>query len=218
MVQPAVAPTSQLKDPKRVQKKEDRKGVAFSRHFTAGLEPGKTPYDVLNWETRTAAIGNDRVHSRSRAIDHDVNENAGLGRRWTPEYPPAAHLSGSIVKRGLAVAALPDAPTEHPAIELGGARHIGRRNLEVADFSVRKRGSHLLSLEKLPVYHAPQFKLPYWSRKPRKPRLGLKFALLHWQQGHGCQYSGDRDVPERTGGAARGARVSAMVHAGKAVD
>src|SRR5947209_1692841 len=60
MVQPAVAQTSQLKDPKRVQKKEDRKGVAFSRHFTAGLEPGKTPYDVLNWETRTAAIGNDK--------------------------------------------------------------------------------------------------------------------------------------------------------------
>src|SRR5437773_5366227 len=60
MVQPAVAPTSQLKDPKRVQKKEDRKGVAFSRHFTAGLEPGKTPYDQVNWETRTAAIGNDK--------------------------------------------------------------------------------------------------------------------------------------------------------------
>src|SRR5216683_971493 len=52
--------TAQSKDSERVQKKEDRKGVAFQRHFTAGLEPGKTPYDQLNWETRTAAIGNDK--------------------------------------------------------------------------------------------------------------------------------------------------------------
>src|SRR6266704_5204019 len=52
--------SAQSKDPQRVQKKEDRKGVAFQRHFTAGLEPGKTPYDQLNWETRTAAIGNDK--------------------------------------------------------------------------------------------------------------------------------------------------------------
>src|SRR5437899_1262475 len=52
--------SAQSKDPKRVQRKEDRKGVAFQRHFTAGLEPGKTPYDQVNWETRTAAIGNDK--------------------------------------------------------------------------------------------------------------------------------------------------------------
>src|SRR5215510_15015296 len=60
MGQPAVSVSSQVKDPKRVQRKEDRKGVTFSRYFTAGLEPGKTPYDVMNWETRTAAIGNDK--------------------------------------------------------------------------------------------------------------------------------------------------------------
>src|SRR6266516_785025 len=60
MAQSATTLSAQSKDPKRVQKKEDRKGVAFSRHFTAGLEPGKTPYDVVNWETRTAAIGNDK--------------------------------------------------------------------------------------------------------------------------------------------------------------
>src|SRR5579864_6919144 len=60
MGQTAAAMSSQAKDSKRVLNKEERKGVAFPRHFTAGLEPGKTPYDVVSWETRTAAIGNDK--------------------------------------------------------------------------------------------------------------------------------------------------------------
>ena len=35
-------------------------GVSFPRYFTAKLEPGRTPYDELRWETRTASIGNDK--------------------------------------------------------------------------------------------------------------------------------------------------------------
>jgi ribonucleoside-diphosphate reductase alpha chain len=35
-------------------------GIAFSRFFTARLEAGKTPYDDVQWETRTASIGNDK--------------------------------------------------------------------------------------------------------------------------------------------------------------
>ena len=35
-------------------------GISFPRHFTARLEPGKTPYDDVQWETRTASIGNDK--------------------------------------------------------------------------------------------------------------------------------------------------------------
>src|SRR5689334_13245024 len=35
-------------------------GVAFPRYFTSRLEPGKTPYDEIAWETRTASIGNDK--------------------------------------------------------------------------------------------------------------------------------------------------------------
>src|SRR5436305_9643735 len=60
MGQPTVALSSRVTDLKRTQKKEDRKGVTFERHFTAGLEAGKTPYDAVSWETRTAAIGNDK--------------------------------------------------------------------------------------------------------------------------------------------------------------
>src|ERR1700728_1919851 len=36
------------------------RGVAFPRYFTARLEPGKSPYDEIQWETRTASIGNDK--------------------------------------------------------------------------------------------------------------------------------------------------------------
>ena len=37
-----------------------RAGVAFPRYFTARSEPGKTPYDEVKWELRTASIGNDK--------------------------------------------------------------------------------------------------------------------------------------------------------------
>jgi ribonucleoside-diphosphate reductase alpha chain len=35
-------------------------GIAFPRYFTARLEEGKTPFDEIRWETRTASIGNDK--------------------------------------------------------------------------------------------------------------------------------------------------------------
>jgi ribonucleoside-diphosphate reductase alpha chain len=38
----------------------NRTGVAFPRYFTARQEAGKTPYDAVQWETRTASIGNDK--------------------------------------------------------------------------------------------------------------------------------------------------------------
>ena len=37
-----------------------RTGIQFPRYFTAKLEAGKTPYDEVAWETRTATIGNDK--------------------------------------------------------------------------------------------------------------------------------------------------------------
>jgi len=38
----------------------ERTGITFPRHFTARLEPGRTPYDEVQWELRTASIGNDK--------------------------------------------------------------------------------------------------------------------------------------------------------------
>ena len=37
-----------------------RTGIEFPRYFTAKLEAGKTPYDEVSWEMRTATIGNDK--------------------------------------------------------------------------------------------------------------------------------------------------------------
>src|SRR5215831_8495227 len=39
---------------------KNKTGVSFPRYFTSKLEPGKTPYDEVQWETRTASIGNDK--------------------------------------------------------------------------------------------------------------------------------------------------------------
>ncbi len=56
---------SKIKDlePRRTHKAlpiAERLGVTFPRYFTKKLEPGKTPYDEVKWESRTAAIGNDK--------------------------------------------------------------------------------------------------------------------------------------------------------------
>src|SRR5215467_2869532 len=37
-----------------------KEGIVFPRYFTSRLEAGKTPYDEIHWETRTASIGNDK--------------------------------------------------------------------------------------------------------------------------------------------------------------
>jgi ribonucleoside-diphosphate reductase alpha chain len=49
-----------LKDLRRPLPVAERVGVEFPRHFTARLEAGKTPYDEVRWELRTASIGNDK--------------------------------------------------------------------------------------------------------------------------------------------------------------
>src|ERR1019366_2532182 len=38
----------------------NKTGIVFPRYFTAKLDPAKTPYDEVRWETRTASIGNDK--------------------------------------------------------------------------------------------------------------------------------------------------------------
>lgn len=48
------------KDLRRPVPVSERVGISFSRYFTARLESGKTPYDAVHWELRTASIGNDK--------------------------------------------------------------------------------------------------------------------------------------------------------------
>jgi len=43
--------------------KSARRGLTFSRHLTKDLPPGETPYDALEWETRTSAITNEKGES-----------------------------------------------------------------------------------------------------------------------------------------------------------
>src|SRR6202163_2123047 len=60
MAHPATALNAKMESLKTEDQKRTRTGVQFPRHFTARLEPGKTPYDDVAWETRTASIGNDK--------------------------------------------------------------------------------------------------------------------------------------------------------------
>jgi ribonucleoside-diphosphate reductase alpha chain len=49
-----------VKELNRSLKREERTGVSFPRFFSSKLEPGRTPYDEVTWELRTATIGNDK--------------------------------------------------------------------------------------------------------------------------------------------------------------
>ena len=74
-----------------------RKGLAFPRHFTKDLQPGQTPYDVLEWEKRTASIANEKgdviFEQREVEMPRDWSQTATNivaskyfhGRAGTPE-------------------------------------------------------------------------------------------------------------------------------------
>src|SRR5436309_14710431 len=49
-----------VKELNRSLKREERTGVSFPRFFISKREPGRTPYDEVTWELRTATIGNDK--------------------------------------------------------------------------------------------------------------------------------------------------------------
>ena len=59
----AVAPNEHQGHKKQVHSrviKDQRPGLTFERFFTKSLEAGQTPYDALEWDIRTATIGNDK--------------------------------------------------------------------------------------------------------------------------------------------------------------
>src|SRR5258708_23359845 len=60
MGQLGVGVAMKLKDLHRPVPVSERVGIEFPRYFTSGLAAGKTPYDEVKWELRTASIGNDK--------------------------------------------------------------------------------------------------------------------------------------------------------------
>ena len=60
MGQLGVGVAIKLKDARRPIPVAERIGVDFPRYFTARMDAGRTPYDEVQWELRTASIGNDK--------------------------------------------------------------------------------------------------------------------------------------------------------------
>src|SRR5271170_643686 len=60
MGQLGIGVAMKLQDSRRPIPVAERVGVEFGRYFTARLEAGKSPYDEVQWELRTASIGNDK--------------------------------------------------------------------------------------------------------------------------------------------------------------
>src|SRR5271169_5285433 len=60
MGQTAMALSAKIEELKAINENVTTTGIPFPRYFTSRLESGETPYDVIQWETRTASIGNDK--------------------------------------------------------------------------------------------------------------------------------------------------------------
>src|SRR5882724_614134 len=79
---------------------------------------------------------NHRVYSCGNTVNHDVDQQAGLHRRFPADHPGAAHLANCIVKGDVAVTALPDPPTKNFLVKRGRTVDVVSRNLDVAHLSV----------------------------------------------------------------------------------
>ncbi len=60
MGQLGVGVAMKLKDARRPIPVAERIGIDFPRYFTSRMDAGRTPYDEVQWELRTASIGNDK--------------------------------------------------------------------------------------------------------------------------------------------------------------
>lgn len=82
-----------------------------------------------------AAVGGDEVDGSSGVVDHDRDNDAGVGERAAVENPHAADLDAVIEGYG-AVAVLAQLPTEDVGIEGGRDSCISCGDFEIADFAV----------------------------------------------------------------------------------
>ena len=80
-----------------------RPGISFPRYFTAKLEAGKTPYDEVQWETRTASIGNDKgsviFEQRDIEVPADWSQTA-TNIVASKYFPRQAGIAGARDQRG----------------------------------------------------------------------------------------------------------------------
>jgi len=67
-----MAMSAKIEELKNSANNKTRAGIAFPRYFTSRLEADKTPYDDLQWETRTASIGNDKGNTIFEQRDVEV--------------------------------------------------------------------------------------------------------------------------------------------------
>src|ERR1035438_10918322 len=72
MGHPAMAISAKIEEFKNSTTSKTKPGIAFPRYFTSRLEAGKTPYDEVQWETRTASIGNDKGNTIFEQRDVEV--------------------------------------------------------------------------------------------------------------------------------------------------
>src|SRR2546430_5266474 len=89
-----------------------------------------------------AAACDDGFHRCGHAVDHDVYEESGLGRRRPTGDPGATDLSDGIVEREVTVTAPANIPAENPTIELRRPPDVCGGNIQGAKLTVSNKRGH----------------------------------------------------------------------------
>jgi len=90
-----------------------------------------------------AAAGGDEGGGVGGVVDHDGDDDAGLGGGSAVEDPHSADFVDAVVKGDAAIAVDAYGPSEDGGVEGGGDGDVRGGNFEVADFAVAECGRHV---------------------------------------------------------------------------
>src|SRR6266705_2498649 len=89
-----------------------------------------------DWLHDLTAVRLDCFDSGGDAVNHDVDQQAGLGHRLPAQEPCTAHFAYRVIKSDSSIAARPDLPIKTFLVKSGRGVDVDCRNLDVADLSV----------------------------------------------------------------------------------
>jgi hypothetical protein len=83
-----------------------------------------------------ATVTDDRLDGSRHVVDHDVEQQARVRRRWSSDDPCATDLANAVVECDSPSGRSPDPPAEYRLLERGGTLDVDSRNLDVAQLAV----------------------------------------------------------------------------------
>src|SRR5437660_11983879 len=106
-------------------------------------------------------MSNDCFDGVGNAVNHDVDQEARLRRRWTSSHPSAAYFAHGIVKGDAPIAAGSDLPSENLSVKRRRLIDVDRRHLDVTDFAISKSRLLIVFHYRIPRFTQHRFMLAF---------------------------------------------------------